>query len=454
MKTITLILLTFFTNYSLSQEYSIVGNSLLDRLYRDKNVIEINNHTSNINKILKLEKNFSNYTQYIIKNKKGLFIQVDASGRIYKAFDKKSDTIRFKRIDSTHFYGYNGSSVCFSYNDTLFSFGGDGFWRMNGQLRFFSEENHEWDIFTLNSEVAAKNIFFSVDTGNHQFYFLQTPFNNLVDQKKIGEFELYKMDLKTKKNEKIGKLSPFFLKLFSNMINYSFTKINSSNSILVCFDANNIFLIDIAKNKCKKYYGSLLRNIFYGNSIGIKIINSFEINNWLYYTKSNDTKLDSIQIDLSNFKETDLNLFEKEKTTYFTWIIGLLLILIVTFLLIKFYKPFKWKKTITQDSVFNYPDIDNDFNSFEQNLINAIFDKSLKGEKFSVTEFNNALGLNRKSLEIQKKIRTETINRINHKFRIKFEREDDLIEKVRSDKDRRFYIYFINMENGKMVKGN
>jgi hypothetical protein len=149
-----------------------------------------------------------------------------------------------------------------------------------------------------------------------------------------------------------------------------------------------------------------------------------------------------------------LNLFEKEKTTYFTWIIGLLLILIVTFLLIKFYKPFKWKKTITQDSVFNYPDIDNDFNSFEQNLINAIFDKSLKGEKFSVTEFNNALGLNRKSLEIQKKIRTETINRINHKFRIKFEREDDLIEKVRSDKDRRFYIYFINMENGKMVKGN
>jgi hypothetical protein len=63
------------------------------------------------------------------------------------------------------------------------------------------------------------------------------------------------------------------------------------------------------------------------------------------------------------------------------------------------------------------------------------------------------LGLTKKSLEIQKKIRTETLNRINHRFKMKFETDEDLIERIRSEEDRRFYRYIIREENGKKALG-
>jgi hypothetical protein len=88
-----------------------------------------------------------------------------------------------------------------------------------------------------------------------------------------------------------------------------------------------------------------------------------------------------------------------------------------------------------------------EFNAIEMELINKIISKSKKGEHFSVEEINSTLGLSKKSFEIQKKIRTETINRINHKFKLKFNLSAVLIERARSEDDRRFFEYKITNEN-------
>ncbi|MEY3060604.1 MAG: hypothetical protein RL000_1956, partial [Bacteroidota bacterium] len=87
--------------------------------------------------------------------------------------------------------------------------------------------------------------------------------------------------------------------------------------------------------------------------------------------------------------------------------------------------------------------------SNELDLIEKIYNKTLEGKSYSVEDINAALGLSKKSLEIQKKIRTETINRINHRFKIIFNTEDELIERIRLAEDRRFYKYIISEENGK-----
>jgi hypothetical protein len=55
-------------------------------------------------------------------------------------------------------------------------------------------------------------------------------------------------------------------------------------------------------------------------------------------------------------------------------------------------------------------------------------------------------------LEVQKKIRTEIISRINHKFRVHSEGENDLIERVRSEQDRRYFKYMIRTENMDQLK--
>ena len=56
-------------------------------------------------------------------------------------------------------------------------------------------------------------------------------------------------------------------------------------------------------------------------------------------------------------------------------------------------------------------------------------------------------------MEIQKKIRTETLNKINHRFKLKHETDEDLIERIRSNEDKRFYRYIIREENGKKSLG-
>ena len=93
------------------------------------------------------------------------------------------------------------------------------------------------------------------------------------------------------------------------------------------------------------------------------------------------------------------------------------------------------------------------FKSIELDLIEKIYSRTLEGKSYSVEDINAALGLSKKSLEIQKKIRTETINRINHRFKIIFNSEDELIERIRLEEDRRFYKYIISEENGKKALG-
>jgi len=95
---------------------------------------------------------------------------------------------------------------------------------------------------------------------------------------------------------------------------------------------------------------------------------------------------------------------------------------------------------------------DIEFNQIETELLKKMFSEQSESKALSVEEINSALGLSKKTLEIQKKIRTETINRINHKFKIIFNSEDELIERVRLEEDRRYYMYRINAKNKKRLE--
>jgi Ca2+/Na+ antiporter len=94
------------------------------------------------------------------------------------------------------------------------------------------------------------------------------------------------------------------------------------------------------------------------------------------------------------------------------------------------------------------------FNELEKNIIKQIIDKSKNNEPFTVYELNILLGVKNKSIEIQKKTRTESIIRINHKFNVNYDKDTVFIERVRSIEDRRYFNYFINEENMKVYLKN
>lgn len=449
------LLITFLLliNIGFCQEHSFYGNGIISRIFEeDKNDLVIKNYGKS-EPFIKLEQPFTDYGQFLLRNKNGSYLLIDGAGRIYKATSKTNDTVYYSRIDSTHFYGYNGGAINFTYHDTIFSFGGGGFWRINGQLRYYSEKYHEWDILPINEEVPATNILCYYDTLNSEIYYLQIPITNAATNISTEGYSIFKLNLKYKTNKKLGKINIEFVNLFSSKIGYSYVQLPSLKGVLVNFDGTNQYLFDFTNNKRYKLVSGEIQKVFYGNSKLIYAINTFEINNWLYFTKSNDPsmQLDSVKITMDDFLLMDTPLYEQESSNQNLFAGISLGVLMLSGISIYFFRR-KRKKEIRIENIIEETEIEG-FKSIEQNLIEKIYKKTADGKSYSVEDINTALGLSKKSLEIQKKIRTETLNRINHRFKILFDTEDELIERIRLEEDRRFYKYIINEENGKKALG-
>ena len=153
MKKIFLILLfTLGASYvGLSQSVTIDSNSAIQFLYNYPHKIGLISMTYGVPSPI-IRKGFS-YIK-LVKNEMGLFILINGTGRVYKAVSLINNSVTFDRIDSTDFYGNTFSSIDFSYNNSLYSYGGYGYFNINGQLRLYNPEN-EWSIVRLNQELKV-----------------------------------------------------------------------------------------------------------------------------------------------------------------------------------------------------------------------------------------------------------------------------------------------------------
>lgn len=134
----------------------------------------------------------------------------------------------------------------------------------------------------------------------------------------------------------------------------------------------------------------------------------------------------------------------------YKWLFYVTLFILLIYFGLNTLKAFKSKKIESAQPELGEPDTFILFNELEKTVITQIIEKSKNQEPFTVYELNIVLGVKNKSIEIQKKIRTEAIIRINHKFNVNFNMDTVFIERVRSIEDRRYFNYFINEENMKV----
>ena len=90
----------------------------------------------------------------IAKQKGQIYIQPLGTGRLYQII-KNNDTYRSIRIDSTIHSGVNFFSKTFFTRDTLYQFGGLGFWSIRGLLTFFSRQTDQWELIQTNRAVPS-----------------------------------------------------------------------------------------------------------------------------------------------------------------------------------------------------------------------------------------------------------------------------------------------------------
>ncbi len=84
------------------------------------------------------------------------------------------------------------------------------------------------------------------------------------------------------------------------------------------------------------------------------------------------------------------------------------------------------------------------FTELEREVLKAISGNSQKGKLTSIDELNKVLGVNKKSIEVQKKQRSDIISSINKKYTFIKKNDSDLIERKQAEFDKRSFEYYID----------
>lgn len=425
-----------------AQSYTIPTSPSLTYLYNSKNEIPNISHTGNLKLFTPSMTNWRAKFK-LIKNKSGLFALIDGTGHVYKATNLDQNNITFTRIDSTQFIGYNFKSIFFSYKETIYCFGGYGFWSRNGQLLHFAPGS-EWMIDRINKTYKTMNQFYSYQPAESKIYYVDFPWKEESTFNKSENYKVIEFDIVKKENKLLGELNP------KKYYNHEFLSIDvPSLRGVINTSEGDMYLCAFSSNKVYKLTNLKIRDALIGIA-GAEIQTTFEDEGKVYFSFLNDTSLRSISISISDFKEEPYPLYIPEQNRMTIWIIIALICLISlsTILFIYFKRSgIKQKSIVQKEDTYSTDLNNNEFNSIEISLINKLIEKSSIDSHLSVDELNSLLGIKKKTIEIQKRVRTEAINRINHKFNVNFNLETVFIERTRSDDDRRYFNYIINKEN-------
>lgn len=419
-----------------------------------------------------LPKNFDLSGQFVLKIPNALLVCIPGTGRIYK-LDSLNNTYRWQRIDSTYFSGYNFGCTYFHLDSTIYSFGGDGFWHINGDLRYFNATFHEWNARPLSDVIPFKsyNTFAFerlqiLDTAEKKLYIQSIDFSAdyIMNRKAIAPFKnkLFVLDVLKGIWTTLGdaKDSAFYMcgispwGLFTNFESFIDIKNNQ-----------------ILKLSTKKHEALLS---LWGRSTSNKPITlSFFIDSTFYFGDFKNN-IDSFKISSSDLIKTDLQFYTPlKKTSGFpkeNMLFALIgsLTLLCLFLFVKLYSKNKNNLPIASIGIpkEHSPEIESplvdskkenmlSFRSSkiidlleerERDLLSFIYKQSMDERLTSIDEINKIIGAAQRTTDIQKRLRSDLITSINEKLSMLSNSKKPVIDKQRSEFDKRSFEYFIRPE--------
>jgi len=420
----------------------------------------IRQSTKPLIKLADLPKSFETDGQNLIKTTDGLFLIPEGTGRVYQwSGDTANGT--WTRIDSTYFTGYNYGALVFNLGKEIYSFGGQGFWNTNGNLRYYNGVSREWNVVYLNQSYPwfrrnyAAQSFFQLDSAFKKLYVVSAgaqhdqAIQNTGNRKSDGT--IMALDLATGTWEKLGTTDS------TEFVTLAVTPwgMYVNHTSIIDLKANKKYIF--SKELKRDWETHVLRST--GNH-ELDIV--FAIDSTIYFGDY-DARLDSIQVRRQDLIELDDSFYilnKKEKSGSEMMWIGAIAMMVISPLIAHFVVRNKKKKSespfvpaLNHEKQANFRQAEtplfrstiqtNILDDQEVLLIKFILDQSLKSELTSIEQINQLLGLSNRSGEVQKRTRSILITGINEKLQIALGSMEPIIEKKRSEFDKRSYEYFI-----------
>jgi hypothetical protein len=378
-----------------------------------------------------------------------LYLSFSGSGRLYGLTKTTDSLYYFSRLDSTENINYNLGANYFLYNGQIHSYGGYGFWKNNGSLKYFNFKDHQWDIIPLSEEIipqvhTIESSWFDQNSGK-LFVSLQSIVNAGIAgtenlKGKIIPYSYY-LDLPTKKWTKLGKTHQQLVEIITNgQFNFRIQR----GIIILYYD--KVYLVDFSKNKL---YSS--ENSNFNQSIGRKTYSDFiyYYKDYLYNMDNSNGGVDSLKIDYDAFKDTGIPIWEPVYEYTAPLSITVLVICLGTIIFFTRKRKKHVVENIEAENIFRIQ-----FTDTEISLLKLLIEKAKKNERADINEVNYVLGLKNKNTGLQKKVRSDTFNNINEKFKYISKSDEPLIKSNRSEIDKRYFEYFIDKQNIELLNSN
>jgi len=403
----------------------------------------------------------SNSTISLLKNKKDIYIQPLGTGKLYQVKKEQEGNYHLERIDSTYFNGANFNAINFFMNDTLFQYGGDGYWHIRGYITYFSHKTHEWELYNANRlvfafEDANNNLVYNIDRNKRNLFisnsFSQVDFPASLNVESIDS--VYQFNIQSRIWTTLGKTNPLLKEIIENKgaLHYQMNEYS------------------IIQNKLELIWADFENNTF-GKFKGRA--NSEFKENWLSIY-SNNTKYNSLQFFFGNTFYL-LKIDEENKLTYFSFIISkesfdlsnqqpiyiptnkfvqllshpiIDITLYIVLGLITIAIALYWLKRRSTKNVL-HKEVSHILNNhffesltvIEKELIEVLYENHLKGSLISTKLINKIIGVQNKDVMTQNKNRSDYFLKINQKFKFATHKELPLIIKTRDELDKRQFNY-------------
>lgn len=393
---------------------------------------------------LKYPTNFTG--QNYISNQ--LILKPNGTGRLYCIFlDSTNNKIQINRLDKTLYAGYNFFDCNFQRSDTLFSLGGEGFWAYNGQLRYFSDKKREWEVKPISRWFPISQwedfVDLRVRDGEVYTYFHQNKLSKYFSRSADHPIDsILQLNIKNGNVQVMGVINPSIEELKGG----KYVRVQTEYGLLL-MENSRLRLLDFKKNRYSIWENSKINNTY--NSTEAKPISFILADTTIYYF-DND-QIDSIKIPLNSFQILG-NIYtphnEKTSQNRFKQFYFLMFILVLMGCI--FYLN---RKKISISSAVNDHffrdvnriqkklDLEKVFENRELELIMKIIESQ---NMIDVEQMNNFLGVQKKSLEVQKRQRSQVVSSINIKFRNAINSKADLIIRKKNENDGREVVYQID----------
>ena len=340
------------------------------------------------------------------------------SGRVFE-IDTFNNTI--DRQDRTFYQGYNFYAYQFQRKDTIFSFGGYGFWIENNLLTYFSEARREWNYMSnapfpiIKPDKYEQNRLRFYDKGRDVFY---AEANNV----------LYAFDFITYTWSKKGTLS-------SSLKGVEHVYHRMTDTTLLVMSNIGAWEID--------FYGNRIIDRGIDNGLIYNLTGPLSGFNCMYTLDKHTLLIPKISDVISvgySFEylvtkmqsKGQVPLFLSSAEKYLQFAFGVFSVLLILFLILKsrsvFYLKSRKIKTIHKN-----------FSLTQMNTLRQLLSGPLLAE-----DLNSILNVQEKSWEVQRRQRSILIKELNE-LGVKL-LNSELVLREKSPTDKRQVVYVINSQ--------